>query len=80
MKERVSLREIQSLIGQQLGRREVGAEDHLLSDLGAESADILNIIASVEDRFHLHIPEEAISGLFTAARIYSYVLDAGENR
>lgn len=78
MKVKISLEEIQTIVGLQLGIKNVRPEDHLLSDLGAESADILNIIAGVEDRCKIRIPEKDITGLDTAVRIWTYIKESGE--
>jgi len=44
----------------QLGRPEVKADDRIVEDLGAESMDIVNIVAALEERFGLAIDEAAL--------------------
>ena len=53
--------EIQALVGRQLGLRDVRLEDYLVEDLDAVSADIVNIVAALEDLFEIVIEEEALA-------------------
>jgi len=55
--------EVQDLVGRQLGLRNVGLEDHLVEDLDAVSADIVNIVAALEDLFEIVIEEEALADI-----------------
>lgn len=57
--------EILEVVGLQLGVRAVKPSDHLLEDLGADSADLLNIVVALEDRLGITINEEEISRLGT---------------
>ena len=42
----------------QLGARTVQPGDRLIEELGAESADVLNLVATLEDRYQIEIDEE----------------------
>ena len=55
--------EIQALVGRQLGLRKVRLEDYLVEDLDAVSADIVNIVAALEDLFKIVIEEEALADI-----------------
>jgi acyl carrier protein len=55
--------EIQALVGRQLGLRKVRLEDYLVEDLDAVSADIVNIVAALEDLFGVVIEEEALADI-----------------
>jgi len=55
--------EVQALVGRQLGLRDVRLEDHLVEDLDAVSADIVNIVAALEDLFGIVIEEEALADI-----------------
>ena len=55
--------EIQALVGRQLGLRAVRLEDHLVEDLDAVSADVVNIVAALEDLFDIVIEEEALADI-----------------
>jgi acyl carrier protein len=55
--------EVQALVGRQLGLRDVALGDHLVEDLDAVSADIVNIVAALEDLFKIVIEEEALADI-----------------
>ena len=65
--------EIQDLVALQLGRRRVGVDDRLLEDLGAESIDLVNIIAAVEERYEVVIDELEVGDLRTVADLHRCV-------
>jgi acyl carrier protein len=69
----VTIEDIQTLVGLQLGQRKVSGQDRLLEDLGAESADIVNIIAAVEDKYHISLEEADISRVRTVRDLYDLV-------
>ncbi len=58
-------KDIRRLIARQLGRRTVSLEHHLYADLGAESMDMVNLAAAVDDHFGVFIPEEDLASLAT---------------
>ncbi len=61
----VTVEEVVELVRLQLGRGIVRRSDRLMEDLGADSADILNLIVAVEDRFGISIDEEDLARLAT---------------
>jgi len=63
----VRMKDIQAMVAQQLGRRRVAPEDRILEELGAESLDVVNLIAAVEDRYRIAIEEEEIPDIETVA-------------
>lgn len=63
----LSIDEIKNLVRIQLGVKQVKAEDRIIEDLGAESADIVNIIAALEDKYQIRIDEEEIGDIRTVA-------------
>ena len=69
----VNIQEITRLVGMQLGKRNVQAEDRLLEDLGAESADVANIVTAVEDKYGIVIQESEIAGIQTPSDLYQLV-------
>ena len=69
----VRLEDIQAMVAQQLGRRRVAPEDRILEELGAESLDVVNLIAAVEDRYQIAIEEEEISDIETVEDLYETV-------
>ncbi len=71
----VKIDDICSLVCLQLGLPRVGEDDHLLSDLGAESIDVVNLIAALEDRFGVAIAEDEIPDLNTVKDLFHRVRD-----
>ena len=69
----VSMNEIKKLVGLQLGKRNVNKNDRFVEDLGAESADVANIVATVEEKYGITIKEAEISGIFTPADLLALV-------
>ena len=60
-------RQIAEVVRAQLGCRHARPEDRLQEDLGADSADLLNLIVALEDRFGIAISEEDAATLGTVA-------------
>ncbi len=65
--------EIAELVGGQLGIAKVNPSDQLLGGLGAESADLVNIVAALEDRYQITIDESELSGVDTVADLANLV-------
>ena len=67
-----SLSDVQNLIADQLGlsKSEVTLDSRIVEDLGAESSDIANIVAAIEDRFGIVVPEEEIQSFITVNDIF----------
>ena len=66
----VGLEEVCRTIGLVLGRRNVDADQRLIEDLGAESADILNIMVTVEQKFGVRIDEKEMTEVATARDLH----------
>ena len=60
------IEDIVKLVSLQLGRRSVGSQDRLLEDLGAESADVANLVARVEEKYQITLTETEIAKIRTA--------------
>lgn len=73
-----TLEEIARLTRVQLGVRTLDPDAALVEDLRAESADLLNLVAVVEERFGVTIPEEKIPKLRTARELFHFVMDQCE--
>ena len=52
--------ELRDLVARQLGRPDVGLDDRLIEDLGAESMDLVTIVAVVEENYQISIDEERL--------------------
>lgn len=61
-------RRIKKILAEQLGLREekINNTDHLESDLGADSLDLVEIIISIEDEFELDISDDDAESVKTA--------------
>ena len=69
----VSMDEIKKLVGMQLGKRNVNESDRFVEDLGAESADVANIVATVEEKYGITIKEAEIARLLTPTDLFALV-------
>jgi acyl carrier protein len=70
----VPVEAIQELVGRQLGRRGVKADDQLASDLGVESIDMLNIVSTLEEKYGVSLKDEEIAGLQSVRDIHALLL------
>jgi acyl carrier protein len=56
-------------------RDQLGADTHLMKDLGADSLDALNIALRLEEQFKIKIPDDAIPKFLTIGDIVKGVND-----
>jgi len=68
-----SIEDILKLSELQLGKRGINASDRFLEDLGAESADLANLVAAVEEKYDIAVKESAIAGIRTPAELLEIV-------
>ena len=68
-----TINDIIKLVQLQLGKQSVSENDKLVQDLGAESADIANIVAVAEERYQITFRESEIAKIFTPRDIYNLV-------
>jgi acyl carrier protein len=64
------------------GDRTIRPNDHIQNDLGLDSLGIMELVADVEDRFSVTIPNEVLSDIATVediARALIKLKDAGAN-
>jgi acyl carrier protein len=69
------MEDVLTLIRLQLGVRGVSEDDRLMEDLGAESADVVNIIAAAEDKFQISFDEMDIASIRTVREVYDFISD-----
>lgn len=69
----VSMVEIKRLVSLQLGVREVGEDSLLVEELSAESADVVNIVASLEEKYQITVKESEIAKIRTPADLFDLV-------
>ena len=72
----VNMADVQQIIGDQLGVGDVGSGDRIVEDLGAESSDIANIIAAVEDRYGITVSEDDIANIQTVQDMFVAIQNA----
>lgn len=68
-----TLDDVCRLVALQLGRREVSPEDRLVEDLGAESVDLVNVVATAEERYGVTLDEAELPDVRTARDLYERV-------
>jgi acyl carrier protein len=69
----VSMDDINKLVSLQLGVRDVNETSLLAEELGAESADVVNIIAILEEKYQIVVKESEIAKICTPADLLSLV-------
>jgi acyl carrier protein len=69
----MTVEDIKRLVGLQLGKRNVGDHDRFLEDLAADSADVANIIAAVEEKYRITVKESEIAKIFTPNDLFELV-------
>ena len=65
--------EITTLVGVHLGKRQVNPDDRFLEDLGAESMDVVNIAAAVEDKYRIRFKESELGAIRTPSDLLRLV-------
>ncbi len=76
----ISMEEVQRLVRLQLGVRSVKASDRLVEDLGAESADVANIVAAAEEKYGMEIKEAEIARLSTISDLFVLISKHAETK
>ncbi|HAV78823.1 MAG TPA: acyl carrier protein [Anaerolineae bacterium] len=69
----VSMNEINQLVGMQLGIREVSENSLLVEELGAESADVMNIVAALEEKYDIVVKETELARIRMSADLFTLV-------
>lgn len=69
----VSMDEIKKMVSLQLGVRQVNDNSLLVEDLSAESADVANIVAALEEKFQITVTEPEIAKIRTPANLFELV-------
>lgn len=67
------LTEIQTIVRLQLGLAKADPEDRLVGDLGAVSADIVNIVVALEQKYGVDVDESALAGIRTVADLHGLI-------
>ena len=67
--------EINKLVSLQLGIRDVKEDSLLVEELGAESADVVNIIVVLEEKYQIVVKETEIAKIRTPADLFTLVVE-----
>jgi acyl carrier protein len=66
--------ELHALLGQHVPPgASIAESSHLVADLGIDSLGVMEIIADVEDKFELKIPDSALQQVETVADVSAYI-------
>ena len=65
--------EVKRLIRIQLGVEEVGENNRFLEDFGAESADLLNLVLAVEEKFNIELREDKLDSVNTVGDMVTLI-------
>lgn len=68
-RDRVRAELIEVLKGHALGEVEVTDRSHLVADLSIDSLGVMEVLADLEDRFKLTIPDEALREVETVGDV-----------
>ncbi len=63
-----------------LDRPEIKPTDHIQNDLGLDSLGVMELIAEIEDRFEVAIPNEMLAELSTVEQVAKALLRLQESR
>ncbi|MCP4155650.1 MAG: acyl carrier protein [bacterium] len=69
----VTEKEVVALVRMQMGVRKVSMGQRFMEDLGAESADLVNLIAAAEDKYHIAFDEKKIAAIRTVGELYELI-------
>ena len=61
-----------------LNDQQVREEARIIDDLGADSLDIVEIVVSLEENFHIKIPGEEAEKMVTVGDAIKYIKDRAE--
>ena len=65
--------EIRTLVELQFGKRGVRDGDRLVENLGAESADVANLVAAAEEKYDIYIKESEIARILTPRDLFEVI-------
>jgi len=70
---KVTLADLKMLVSLQLGQSPIDETAQFVEELGAESADILNIVLAAEDKYDISIAENEMSEIRSTLNLYDLV-------
>jgi acyl carrier protein len=66
----IDLDDVCRTVGLVLGRRDVGPDHRIQEDLAGESIDVLNIIVTLEQKYHVSVDETEVAKVSTVRDLY----------
>ncbi len=71
----LNFRELQELAGEVLGIEpdQVQLEKSFARDLAADSLDLVELIAAIEDKYDVELPEETLEGMKNVADLWAFL-------
>ena len=68
---------LQQIIAEQLEipASEITYASDIVDDLGADSLDIVDIVMTIEDKFGMEVPDEALENAHTVEDVVKYIED-----
>jgi acyl carrier protein len=70
----IDLDDVCRTVGLVLGHRDPKADDRIQADLGGESIDVLNIVATLEQKYGVSIDEADMASVSTVRDLHSLLL------
>ena len=66
---------VAEILAKQLGadKTKITKETNILTDLGADSLDLVEVLMSLEDEFGVSIPDEAIADIKTVGDLVAFI-------
>jgi acyl carrier protein len=74
----IDLDDVCRTVGLVLGRRGVQPEHRIQEDLAGESIDVLNIIVTLEQKYHVSVDETAVASVSTVRDLYQLLRKSPE--
>lgn len=66
---------IERLVADHFGLDKVNEDDHLISDLGGDALDIIELVMELEERFNIQISDLEAERLNTVQDVYDCVIN-----
>jgi acyl carrier protein len=66
----IDLDDVCRTVGLVLGHRDAGPDHRILEDLAGESIDVLNIIVTLEQKYHVSVDETEVAKVSTVRDLY----------
>lgn len=76
----IPLEDICTIVRLQLGLKQVRPSDLLLAELGAQSFDVVNIVATIENKYQLFIEESDLAQVQRVADLHRVAQEARDKQ